>query len=111
MKIDLHFSLSITIRESCLSIIESSNQLVLGDNYMVESATIKHYPKMVKSIVKLGHSLLTKRYLYSCYQYTVGGTQFRDRVIREALDEENPKTVLDLGCGPGPTLRVLPRDI
>jgi len=61
--------------------------------------------------VKLGHKLLQNRYAYSCYQYTVGGTQYRDKLISAQLGKLKPRCVLDLGCGPGPTLRVLPANV
>jgi len=65
----------------------------------------------MNSIVKIGHKILSNRYAYSCYQYSVGGTQYRDRAILEALNLVKPRSILDLGCGPGPTLRVLPSQI
>jgi O-methyltransferase involved in polyketide biosynthesis len=61
--------------------------------------------------VKIAHTALRNRYMYSCYQFAVGGTQYRDKVILENLARHDTRSVLDLGCGPGPTLRVLPEHI
>ena len=65
----------------------------------------------MNSMVNYGHKVLSNRYFYTCYQYCVGGTQYRDRVIKQALNIMKPCSVLDLGCGPGPTFRVLPPEI
>jgi trans-aconitate methyltransferase len=58
----------------------------------------------VNLIVKTGHKILANRYAYSSYQFCVGGTQFRKRTVLKQTESIRPRGILDLGCGPGPTL-------
>lgn len=59
-------------------------------------------------VVKLGHIALRNDQLYNCYQFCVGGTKYREQLVQGAFAKFSPQTVLDLGCGPGPTLKNLP---
>jgi trans-aconitate methyltransferase len=61
----------------------------------------------VNPIISTGHKILANRYAYSSYQYCVGGTQFRKKTILKQINQNRPRGVLDLGCGPGPTLNCI----
>jgi len=64
----------------------------------------------MNSLVSTGHKILSNRYAYSTYQFCVGGTSYRNRVLKAILEEHHPRGLTDLGCGPGPTLKVLPKE-
>lgn len=55
---------------------------------------------MTNLIVKTGHTLLENRFIYDAFQTCVGAYKLRNKILSEALSD-NPKRVLDLGCGTG----------
>ena len=64
--------------------------------------------KPMHSLIRFAHKILENQYIYDAYQTFVGGTKYREKIILDAINEFNPKTILDLGCGPGGTLKILP---
>jgi SAM-dependent methyltransferase len=58
-------------------------------------------------IVNAGHVILQNKYAYASYQFCVGGTQYRDRLVRDSFITHKPEIVVDMGCGPGNSLNAI----
>jgi predicted TPR repeat methyltransferase len=56
---------------------------------------------MVNPIVSIGHKMLENGFCYDLFQSAVGATKTRKFLIDVISVWENPKNVIDLGCGTG----------
>lgn len=67
-------------------------------------------------LIKVAHKLLENRYVYHSYQYCVGSINLHRNFFRQIVNEKfsnNAKSsaIVDLGCGTGLTVQVLPTNL
>ncbi len=56
-------------------------------------------------------SILKNAFLYNVFQWSVGATRARKKLIHDFAKPQSGMTILDIGCGPGTILQYLPPSV